>query len=955
MSPKLKSALVATSMLALGLVVTVPSPSFAEEPTKRDGIWAQDYTGRPADPAVRFGRLSNGLRYAILKNTTPAKQVSLRLRIGSGSLSEHDDQQGLAHFLEHMAFKGSARVPAGDMVQILQRKGLSFGADTNAETDQDQTVYKFNLPENDEDSLDTGLMLLREIASNLTLSQAAMDPERGVVLSEERFRDSPAFRSYVGQLGFQLQGQLAPNRIPIGKVSVLQNAPVALIRRFYEAEYRPDNATVIAIGDFDVDQMEKKIRARFSDWAPKGGALSRPDLGKVVGRGPDAAVYTEAGAPQNLSITWASPYDATADTAARERRDSTENLAVAVLNRRLERLAQGANAPFAGAGADRANSVRSAKLTQIVILPTAGGWQAGLNAAITEQRRLVQFGIRQEELDREIAQFRTILVNAAAGAATRQTAKIADDLVHADDENEVPTSPAQDLAEFDAEVKGLTAVEVSQVAKSLFGGSGPLVFVSGPTPIAGGAEAVKTALAAAEAQPVSQGVAEAIRAWPYADFGTPGRVTSRREIADLGITEVNFANGVRLLIKPTSFAKDDVQVAVRVGQGRLAIPQSLTRSLWTVSPFAPVFTLGGTKELTFEEIQRLINGKLASVQLSLDDDTYLLTGVTRPQDLDTELELLTAYTARPGFRPQAFDRLKGALTTQIPQLDASALGVFQRDAGTLLHGGDRRWALLPTSEVLASSSPDDVLALLSGALAEGTIEVNVVGDITPERAIEAVAKTYGTLASRRAGVAAGGVSTRVVFPQPATQPVVETHKGRADQAFALVAWPTSDFYADVREQRVLGVLSEVLKNRLTDRLRVTLGATYSPGGDTDSSEVFKGYGYIDAYVETPVDKLDSFYAEVGNIVRELRDAPPSTDELARAKAPRVEQRIKLKQTNLYWLSALSRIAADQRELGAVRNVVADIQGVTSQDIQTAAQRYLVDGRAFRFVVRAKPN
>jgi zinc protease len=504
-------------------------------------------------------------------------------------------------------------------------------------------------------------------------------------------------------------------------------------------------------------------------------------------------------------------------------------------------------------------------------------------------------------------------------------------------------------------VKGLTAVEVSQVAKSLFGGSGPLVFVSGPTPIAGGAEAVKTALAAAEAQPVSQGVAEAIRAWPYADFGTPGRVTSRREIADLGITEVNFANGVRLLIKPTSFAKDDVQVAVRVGQGRLAIPQSLTRSLWTVSPFAPVFTLGGTKELTFEEIQRLINGKLASVQLSLDDDTYLLTGVTRPQDLDTELELLTAYTARPGFRPQAFDRLKGALTTQIPQLDASALGVFQRDAGTLLHGGDRRWALLPTSEVLASSSPDDVLALLSGALAEGTIEVNVVGDITPERAIEAVAKTYGTLASRRAGVAAGGVSTRVVFPQPATQPVVETHKGRADQAFALVAWPTSDFYADVREQRVLGVLSEVLKNRLTDRLRVTLGATYSPGGDTDSSEVFKGYGYIDAYVETPVDKLDSFYAEVGNIVRELRDAPPSTDELARAKAPRVEQRIKLKQTNLYWLSALSRIAADQRELGAVRNVVADIQGVTSQDIQTAAQRYLVDGRAFRFVVRAKPN
>jgi zinc protease len=952
MHSKLKFAFVATSMLAMA---ALPSLSFAAEPLKRDGVWAQDYAGRPADPAVRFGRLANGMRFAILKNATPAKQVSLRLRIGSGSLSERDNQQGLAHFLEHMAFKGSKHVPAGDMVQILQRKGLSFGADTNAETDQEQTVYKFNLPQNDEDSLDTGLMLLREIASELTLSQAAMDPERGVVLSEERFRDSPAFRSFVSQLGFQLQGQLAPRRIPIGKTAVLQNAPVSLIRQYYENEYRPDNATVIAIGDFDIDKMEAKIRARFSDWTPKGAELKRPDFGHVVKRGPDASVFTEAGAPQSLSLTWASPYDAAADTVSRERRDTLELLALAVLNRRLERLAQASDAPFVGAGAARDNTVKSANLTQIGVLPKAGGWQPALNAVIAEQRRLVEFGVRPDELAREIAQLRTGFVNSAEGAATRQTAKLADDLVHEVDEDDVFTSPGQDLAEFDAEVRGLTAAQVSAVTKTLFSGSGPLVFVSSPNAITGGGDAVKVALASAEAQPITQGVMEAAKTWPYANFGPPGKVVSRKEIADLGITDVTFANGVRLLIKPTTFAKDDVQVAVRVGEGRLGVPASLTRSLWTVSPFAPVFMLGGTKELTFEEIQQLLTSKVASVQLSLDDNTYLLTGVTRPQDMDTELQLLTAYTVRPGFRSQAFDRLKGALTTQIPQLDASALGVFQRDAGVLLHGGDRRWALLPTSDILASSTPEDVPALLAGALAEGAIEVNVVGDITADHAIDAVAKAYGALAPRHLGDAAPSQASGVAFPSPAAQPVVETHKGRADQAFALVAWPTRDFYANVREQRVLGVLSEVLKNRLTDRLRVALGATYSPVADTDSSEVFKGYGYLDAYVETPVDKLDSFYSEVEKIIAELRDQPPSQDELARAKSPRIEQRIKLQQTNLYWLSALSRAAADARELDAVRSAVTDVQGVTGEDVRTAAQRYLKEGQEFRFVVRAKVN
>ncbi len=939
-------------LVALCGFVFAPVSGVAAEPRKQDGVWAQTYSGRPADPAVRFGQLANGLRYAILRNATPARQAALRLRIGSGSLSERDDQQGLAHFLEHMAFKGSTHVPAGDMIQILQRKGLSFGPDTNAETDWDQTVYKFNLPENDEDSLDTGLMLLREIASELTLSQAAMDPERGVVLSEERTRDTPGFQSAVRQIRFTLAGQLAGRRLPIGKIEVLQHAPVSLMREFYEAEYRPDNATVVAVGDFDVDRMEAKIKARFGDWRPKTASGRRIDLGQVEPRGAQAETFAGQGAPESLSVTWASPRDDTADTAEAERRDALRLLATAVLNRRLGLLAQRPDAPFIGANASHEEMLRSADFTQINVQPKAGAWREALAAVIAEQRRLVQYGVRQSELDREIRQLRAALANAAAGAATRPTPTLIDEFIRVENENDVFTSPAQDLSEFDADVRGLTVADIKATATRLFTGSGPLVFVSSQTPVAGGEKAVTTALAEAEAKPVAEGAAPADKAWPYASFGPPGRVVSRREIAALGVTDVHFANGVRLLIKPTPFAKDEIKVGVRVGAGRIGAPKTLARAMWAASQLAPVVVLGGARELTFEEVQQALTGKVASVQFSTDDDAFLFAGKTRPQDFDTQMQLLTAYTARPGLRPQAFERVKSALTAQLPQIRATAPGVMALEATPALHGDDPRFRLLPSADELAQSTPADLAALIGEDLRSGPLTVSVVGDVTPERAIDAVSRTFAALPTRRAGRPA---AFAVAFPAGRREPQAFTHTGRADQAAAFEAWPTDDFYADPQEARAVGVMSEILKNRLVERLRVAQGATYSPSAESEPSEVFHGFGFVDASLETPVDKLPGFFAEMDRIAAELRAAPPGADELDRAKTPRVEQRLKIQQTNDYWIAALGQLDRTPRAEATIRDLVSGVQRVTAADVLAVSRKYLQDDRAYRLIVRATPR
>lgn len=242
----------------------------------QEKTWPQLHSDLPADPAVRFGTLPNGMRYAVMRNASPARQASLRFRIGSGSLEETDAEQGLAHFLEHMSFKGSTHVPPGEEVKILQRKGLAFGPDTNASTGWDETVFMLDLPETDADTIDTGLMLMRETAGELLISPAALEPERGVVLSEERLRDTPDYRANVAQIDFLLEGQLAPKRFPIGKVDIVQHAPASLLREFYHANYRPDRATLIAVGDFDPAAMEQKIKARFSDWQPVGPETAPP-------------------------------------------------------------------------------------------------------------------------------------------------------------------------------------------------------------------------------------------------------------------------------------------------------------------------------------------------------------------------------------------------------------------------------------------------------------------------------------------------------------------------------------------------------------------------------------------------------------------------------------------------------------------------------------------------------
>jgi len=908
------------------------------------GQWPQATSDVAADPNVRFGALPNGMRYVLLKNATPPGQASLRLRFDAGSLMETDAQQGLAHFLEHMAFNGSKGIPEGDMVKMLERQGLAFGADTNASTGFEETVYKLDLPKTDDPTVDLSLKVLREAASELLIEPAAVDRERGVVLSEERTRDSPSWRVYQAQMNFMLKGQRPPLRYPIGKVDVLKNAPAEQIRAYYESYYRPERATLVAVGDFDIDAMEAKIRAQFGDWKNTHPAGADPDLGKVARRGLETAVVIEPGSSTSMQIGWISPPDLASDSVAKRRKQWVEQLGYAVLNRRLEAVARGGQAPFLSAGAFSYNQLDAAKMTTVAVTARPGAWQPALAAVEQEQRRAATYGVRQDELDREIEEYRQSLKSRAAAAATRRTPALANELAGSLDEDDVITSPAQDLALFETVVKDLKAETVSAALKASFSGAGPLVFVATPTPIDGSEQAVAAAFQTSQKLAVAAPEAPRQVKWPYESFGAYGKVAEQRDITDLDAVFVRFENGVRLTVKPTKFRDDQVLVKVRIGDGLLTESPDRQSMSWAGSAVIE----GGLAKISSEDMERVLASRLYGARFGIEDDAYVLSGSTRPEDLNTQMQVLAAYASEPGWRPEAFQRIKTYVGTLNAQWEATDSGVFGRDLNGLLHNGDRRFTW-PTTAEIAAGQPADLKAAFNTALTTGPVEVVIVGDITVDKAIEAVAATFGALPRRPDATAAP--SGKVGFPAGISQPVVLTHKGRDDQAVAYIAWKTDDFYANVQGARNLALLGDVIDLRLTEELREKQGATYSPSVGWSASDVWTGWGYLSARVEVPPALVDGFYRDVLKIAGDLRTAPPTADEMDRARKPRLERLTKARETNDYWVEELAGAQTDPRRLAATRSVLAGYERITPQDVQAAAKRYLTPDGAWRLVVK----
>jgi zinc protease len=935
------------ALVAAGLVYVVPLSPAAAQPAVTPATQAQA-SGLPADPAVRSGVLSNGMRYSIMRNATPPRNASLRLHIGAGSLHEAENQRGIAHFLEHMVLNGTTNVPEGEFVRRLERHGLRFGPDTNASTGFERTVYKLDLPQADAATVDTALFLLREVVDEATLATSAIDAERGIVLSEERTRSTPAYRTLVDQIGFMLSGQLAPNRLPIGLTETISTAPRERFVEFYHAYYRPERATLIAVGDFDVDEMERKIRAQFDTWRAEGPAGADPDLGVVAQRGVEARVRIEPGSAERVSLSWLRAPDHRPDTRAIRADKLAERIALQILDRRLERIAAVAEtAPFISASTTRADQARSAEVVQVSATFRPDEWRPALRAIEQEQRRLVEHGVTDAEVARQLGQIRTALTTAVARAATRRSSDLANRIADAIDDESVFTAPTVDLAVFEEAASGLTRERIERAARELFRGNGPLLYMSGARPVAGGEASLRETYVESRAQAAAAPDTAQAAAWPYTDFGAPGRVAERREInGAIDATLVRFANGVRLTVKQTNFADDEIMVVVRTGDGRGNIPAEGPSPQWVLGTG---FVLGGLGRIGFEDMRDVLSSRSVGARALLYDESFALLGRTRPEDFETQLQMLAAYVADPGWNPSGWNRIRAQADTMHARYEATPGGIYEREAAGLLHDGDRRWAT-PSREEMTASDISIARDLLADAFAREPIEVIIIGDIGVDEAIARTAATFGALPER---IPEPDTIVPPRFPAGTPTPVRLTHSGRADQGLAQIAWPTMGQYRDSAGSRALSVLTSVFRLRLTERIREEQGATYSPVASQVTSPYFDDFGFMFGRIEAPPELLERFLADAADIARDLAENPISEDELERARRPMVEGVRRSRNSNGYWQYALARIQEDARVAEAIRTEQNDYEQITPESLRETARRFLRPDAAWKLMIEPR--
>lgn len=945
---------VSVSLIGLGLAYPVLAQTAASsgavgtaDAAAPSQPWAHEQSDVPADPAVRYGLLPNGLRYAILHNETPAGKASLWIRVDAGSLMESENQLGLAHFMEHMTFNGTAELPENELIRRLERLGLKFGADLNAGTTFDQTFYRLDMPKNDEESIDTGLHILRQQASAALMEPKHIDEERGVIRGEERLRNSPAAVIGVKQLEVLGAGTLLPKRMPIGDMEVIQNAPRERFVEYYQRYYRPSRTTVVAVGDFDVDAMEAKIKAQFGDWRPQSADGPAPDLGTVTPQSLTTKVYVEGSLSPTVSIAWVNAPKLATDTLENRRRDVVRGLALAVLNRRLGELGRADNPPFLTAQGGESEAFRSFQMATIGGSFAPGKWKEALSAMDQAARQFAQFGVSEAELKREITSQRTFYENAVKSAPTRDSVGLAGSLVYAVNDREVFSSPQTALDIFESAVKGLTAEKVSTAARSIFQGQGPIVSLLSPDPVKGGDGALRAAYDQSVKLAVAPVKIQQPKSWAYTDFGTPGQVVHTSKPDVLGATTYSFANGVKLTLKRVDFNKNQISVGLLTGIGDLNFsPDRIDPRSTALGAVAS----GGLGKMTLDDVSRALNGHMIGAGLTSLGQRFLLSGGTRPEDLGLQMQYMAALMTDPGLRSNEFDKAIASAPTGWALANASPEGVFGLRGAPLISGGDQRVAKAPPEVSKNWTLPplrDDVRRMISS----GPIHIVMAGDLDVDQAIKSVATTFGALPPRSAyNPPAPGAGQRS-FGKPTSQPLTFTHNGLLDQSLGTVTWQTTDLMGSNRKLvRELALLSAVFQLRANDVIREREALAYSPRISLDSSSDYKGFGTLTASAATSPEKLSAFYAAIDEIAADLRNNPVSDDEIHRARAPMIERFAQSLKTNGGWYGLLLAGAYSPETINDALAEPDVLMGVTPARLRELARQYLVPDKSIRISV-----
>jgi zinc protease len=900
-----------------------------------------------ADPSVRVGTLPNGLRYYIRRNAKPEKRAELRLVVNAGSVLEDDTQLGYAHFIEHTAFNGTTHFAKNDLVSYLQTIGVQFGADLNAQTGVDETIYILPVSTDSAAIVAKAFQILEDWAHGQVFDSAQVVGERGVVREEWRGRKGAGERVFRQTLPIELRGSKYASRIPIGTEASIMGATPGGLRSFYSRWYRPDLMAVIAVGDFDPARIEEQIRSHFAGIPRAPHPTPRPTVDVPGNTAPLVAIATD---PELTGTTVEVAYKARATptrTVADYRRDLIASLYLGMLNARLSEVAQRPGAPFLGARASKGQYfVRGMDAFDLVASVREGGAEQGLAALLTETRRVDQFGFLQGELDRA----KQSLLRAYERAYTERDKTSSGALVreYVDNFLRGDAMPGIEMEYQLAQgmVPTIALADVNHSARQWITDANRVVTVTAParTGLAAPTEQqILTVFARTARAPVTAYSEHVSTDALVATMPTAGHITLERVVPGTDVTEWTLSNGARVLIKSTDFAADEVLFAASASGGTSLAPNE---DFMSAELSAQLISLGGVGALSRVDLVKRLSGKAVGVVPVMSETSEGLSGSASPKDVETLLALAYLEFTAPRQDTLAYQAFRARVLTGLQNRGADPGTVFADTVVAMMSQHDfrsRPVSVATFGEVNLDRAFEFYRARFADAgnftfVFVGTIERAILRPLV-ERYLASLPSTGRHESWKRV---TNGPPTGVLD--------VAVHKGTENKATTVIAF-TGPFEYTPGDRFAMRSLTDYLQIKLTETLREQLGGTYSPGVGSRNSKIPREEYAIQVSFASSPENVSTLTRAVYALIDTLVRAGPSAADAEKVQAQMLRQReVEVKQ-NDYWLNNLvarRQAGEDLAGLGAAYDRM--IRGLTPALIQSAARQYLDMRNHARFVL-----
>ena len=913
-------------LLLAALVVLLPAAGLAQ--TGED-------LSRPliADTSVRSGVLPNGFTYYVKRNGYPEKRAELRLAIKAGSILEDDDQRGLAHVLEHLAFSGTPHFPKRELMEYLEQVGMRPGSDVNATTSYDETVYELTVPTHGTEIFDKALTIVEDWAHRLTFDPAELERERKVVLEEWRLRRGAGARMGDRHVAALLEGSRYPARAPIGDVAVLQSAPIEAVRRFYTDWYRPDLMALVIVGDIDAVALERRVREQFARIPAPNRPRPRLTFDVPAHAATRVSVVADSEATgSSVTVAYKRAWRPTR-TVGDFRRRLVRGLHDAMLNARLaERVLEPA-APFRAAGIGETSPAWGVLAFQLSAQVQDTSVLQGLEGLLQEVERVQAAGFTASELERQ----KTIALRGYEQREAQRekitSAGLASQWVSGFRYGVPTLSPDDEIAVARRLLPAISLEEVGRAGAERMGDSSRVVMVSAPASAEASLPSDSALLAALERRhPVLAAYVDSAPTTPLLEREpVRGKVVQAQGMDSLGIERWVLSNGLRVLLKPTSFNPDEVLLTSYRDGGISVAPDS---ELVPAVTSTQLVCGSGVGRLDAVALRRRLAGKAVQLSCEISEHGEGLSGSASPKDLESMFQLVHLQFTAPRLDSRLSQRYLAELSAVLPHRDADPAAAYG-DTLTLLLANHHPRARLLDSTYVKAIDPAKSLAFFRDRFGDAAgFTFVIVGAFDSDSIRPLVERYLGSLPATGRGSKWRDHGVRP--PRGVVKRIIR--KGQEPRASTTLVFhgPTS---ATQAEERVLATLTGVLRHRLDQRLRQDLGGVYGVSVEADLSTAPEGAYQLQFSFGAAPARIDELTRATFAEIARLQAGGPTEREIETVREEYRRNAEIVRRTNGYWVSSIARRDSWQWPMSPA---VSDrlMEAMSPDRVREAARRYL---------------